>query len=464
MASIAHWKRHINSHLLNDPVVAEALDPDAIERNCHDLGHRWRRSFWAPSMTILTFLLQVLDPSKTLRAAVSSLLTHLAIAGQTDLPSADPTAYCQSRRRLPVEALMRLLIMLTERMRQRVDTSARWLGRRMWVADGSSAGMPDEPELQQAFPQPPGQKPGCGFPVAQFVALFCWATGGILDIAIDSIRPHELTLFRKLWHHFSAGDVVLADRAYGAYTDIAGLLARGVHCVFRLHQRRPRDFRAGRRLGRDDRLVTWTRPSRWLASCGLSREAFEQLPDTLTVRLVRVMKTPRGFRSRTIVIVTTLLDPVETPAAAIRELYGDRWTVELNLRSLKISLGMDVLRGRSVDVVTKEIAMHLVAYNLIRLLMCQAAREHGRDPHRLSFAGTLHRLHVALPLVLFKAAGCPRATALMMNLLLQWIARDLLPHRPNRHEPRRLKRRPKQYSRLIHPRSWYQTHRDENAR
>lgn len=463
MASITHWKRHLNTHLLNDPVVAQALAQPNIEQHCRDAGHTWRDSFWSPSVTVITFLIQVLDPAKTLRAAVASLLTRLAALGQIDLPSADPTAYCQSRQRLPGQVLTRLLMTLAERMQDLAGESSRWLGRRVWILDGSSASMPDEPELQAAFPQPSGQKPGCGFPVAQFVALFCWASGAIIDLAIDSLRPHELTLFRRLWRHFRAGDVVLADRAYSAYVDMARLLQRGVFCVFRLHQRRPQDFRTGRPLGRHDRLVTWTRPQQWMQSLSISREELAQLPEKLTVRLVRIANAPRGFRSHTIVVVTTLLDPVETPADEIRALYRDRWMAELNLRSLKTALGMDVLRGRSLDVVTRGIVMHLVAYNLIRLLMWQAARQHGGDLHRLSFTGTLCRLKIALPLLLLRGSDSAAARSLL-QLMSYWIAADLLPNRPDRYEPRRVKRRPKEYSRLNHPRVWFRARCDHSGR
>jgi hypothetical protein len=463
MASITHWKPYLKSHLLNDPVVADALAPQNIEQQCRAAGHCWRDSFWSPSVTVITFLLQVLDSSKTLRAAVANLLAQLAATGQPNLPSADPTAYCQARLRLPGYTLTRLLVMLAERLRNLAGETTRWLGHRVWIFDGSSVSMPDEPELQEVFPQPSGQKPGCGFPVAQFVALFCWASGAIIDLAIDSLRPHELTLFRRLWHHFAPGDVVLADRAYSAYVDMARLLQRGVFCVFRLHQRRPHDLRAGRPLGRDDRLVTWTRPQQWMQSMGVSREEFAQLPDTLTVRLVRITNAPRGSRCHTIVLVTTLTDPVETPADAIRRLYRDRWMAELNLRSLKEALGMELLRGHSVDVVTKEIVMHLVAYNLIRLLMWQAARRHGCDLHRLSFAGTLCRLHLALPLLLLHRRDQAAATALL-DTILRWIAADRVPYRPDRYEPRRVKRRPKEYSRLNRPRAWFRLRCDHSGR
>ena len=324
MASIAHWTRQINTNLLNDPIVAEAFDPRSIEDHCRQAGHCWRQSFWSPSVTLLTFLVQVLNPSKTLRVAVAQLITHLAARGVRDLPSADPTTYCQARKRLPGEAVSRVMLMLADTLRRQVGAGHRWLRRQVWIVDATTASMPDTPELQQAFPQPSAQKPGCGFPVAKILAVFCWATGAIHEAAIDSNRPHDLPLFRRIWNIFSPGDVVLADRAYCAFVDVARLLARGVHCVLRQHQRRCMDFRQGRRLGPDDRLVTWRRPDQWLASFGVSREAFDALPATLTLRMIRITGATKGFRSRTLVVVTTLIDPVEVPAEDVRHLGSIR--------------------------------------------------------------------------------------------------------------------------------------------
>jgi IS4 transposase len=461
MAHLTRWKRNLQANLLVNSAICEALSPSVIEEECRRAGHAWRESFWSPATTLVTFLLQVLDGAKTLRSAVAVLLTQLAARGESELPSCDPSAYCQARHRLPFEAAARLLGHVTARAEGLVKASRTWLGHRVRVVDGSSVSMPDTPELQKAFPQPSAQAPGCGFPVAQLVVVFCWATGAVLDVAIDTIRPHEMTLFRSLWHVFEAGDVVLADRAYSAYVDMVRLLQRGVFCVLRLHQRRQSDFRRGRRLGKDDQLVIWDRP-KWLASFGITREELEQLPETLTVRLVRIADAPRGFRSRTIVVATTLLDPAETPADEIRALYRDRWTAELNLRSLKAELGMDVLRGERADVVRKEIVMHLLAYNLIRLLMWHAAADHGRDLHRLSFTGTLHRLRAVVPLLVQHREL--RTTLRLIEELLRWIASDRIPHRPGRSEPRRRKRRPKEYSLLTKPRRWYHLHGDHDAR
>jgi hypothetical protein len=302
MADFRRWRRQLKSTLLVNSLLGSALSREAIDAACRTFGHAWRETFWNPTTTLLTFLLQVLSAEKTLRAAVADLLAGLAALGREDIPSGDPAAYCQARRRLPVEVPIAMLAHIVEQIKPLPQNTLTWLGRKVWVVDGTTVSMPDEPELQAAFPQPSGQKRGCGFPVARLVVLFCWATGAVIDLVIDSLHSAELPLFRKLWHHFQSGDVVLCDRAYCAYVDMARLLQRGVYGVFRLHQRRKADFRAGRRLGQDDQVVTWDRPARWLASFGISRQEFEQLPETLTVRMVRITGAPKGFRSRTLVV------------------------------------------------------------------------------------------------------------------------------------------------------------------
>jgi len=445
-----------------DEVIRRVLDVERIEEYCRQAQHRWRQSFWSPPITLITFLLQVLSAEKTLRAAVASLVTQLAAQNVEHLPSPDPTAYCQARRRLPLGAVARLSEELADHMQADLGTDYRWRGHRVRKVDGTKVSMPDEPGLQKAFPQPKGQKRGCGFPVARLLVMFCWGTGVAVRQAAGSLYQSEIGLFRKHYADWlEAGDVVLADRHFCSYTDLARLNQQGVFVIYRLHQRRPSDFRSGRRLGHDDCLVTWDRPGQWLKSFGMTREAFENLPETLTVRMIRVASTPKGFRSRTVIVVTTLLDPVAYPADEIRALYRDRWMVELEIRSIKTHLGMDILRGKSENVVRKEIAIHLLAYNLIRLLMWRAARQHGRNLHRLSFTGTLHRIRLVAPSMML--APQPDDVR-MISRLLEWIAADLVPDRPGRFEPRRRKRRPKRYSLLTKPRAWYHKHGDHDSR
>ena len=227
--------------------------------------------------------------------------------------------------------------------------------------------------------------------MARLVVLFCWATGAVLQCAIGNLHVAEISLLRQSWSTWlQAGDVLLADRHYCSYVDLARLKAMGVFAVFRLHARRLADFRKGQRLGPDDRLVTWTRPVQWLASFGISPEQFRQLPETLQVRQIRITQVPRGFRSRTIVVVTTLLDPIAYPADEIRALFRDRWTAELNLGSLKIGLGMDVLRGETPDVVRKEMA-HAPA----GVQPDPAADVAGGPPARTGSASAEFRRHAA---------------------------------------------------------------------
>ena len=263
-------------------------------------------------------------------------------------------------------------------------------------------------------------------------------------------RSSELTLVGQLWEHLQRADIMLADRFYCTYVVLSELLTRGCDAVFRLHGGRSRtvDFRQGKRLGHDDRLMTWDRPT--ICPRGLSRPQWMSLREHLTVRVIRFCTAVPGFRSRTIVVATTLLDPVAYPREQIAALYGDRWTVELRLRDIKTTMQMDVLRGKSPEVVRKEILVHLLAYNLIRALMWQAAQKHGRPLHRLSFAGTVEHWNALAP-YLWVYAGT-RQAGMVYALLLEWIAHDTLPYRPGRLEPRAVKRRPKEYDRLNKPR------------
>jgi hypothetical protein len=465
MSTIAHWTRKFKSAIAGSETVTQLLAPSEIERRCRDSKHRWRRSFWSPATTLVAFLFQSLNGGKTLRAAVADVLDGLLGVGhdpRRTLPSADPSAFCEARQRLPESVIESTLRETTERVVALASAPARWLGRRTRIVDGSALTMPDEPELQKAFPQPPGQRKGCGFPVMRVLAVFCWGTGALLDVCMGSLHEGERTLLRRILDHFEPGDVAVADRGFCSYVDIARLAARGCDVVFRLHQRRSTDFRMGSRLDHEDRLVAWTRPH-WIPSFGLTRDEFEALPEEMILRMVRTTRTLPGFRNKTIVIVTTILDPEEASIDALLALYRDRWMAELNLRSMKTHLQMEVLRGKSVDVVRKEVLMHALLYNLIRVLMWEAAKTSGKDARRLSFTGTLHRLQ-SMGRPLLNGVAWDNDDRGRMAMLLAWIAGDVVPDRPGRSEPRRVKRRPKNYSRLTMPRSHYHKHGDDFCR
>jgi hypothetical protein len=450
MGSMAHFQAALkNQFFQNLQGLSAYLCPEAILAAAEP--YPWRERLWTPLRTIWTFLLQVLHPGWPCRAAVAAVLAEQAAAGHPLDASPDPAAYCQGRKRLPESVFKRALRTAGETLEAQVDATYRWLGRRVWIVDGSSCSMPDTPELQQAFGQSDRQKRGCGFPVAKIEAMFAWASGAVLDVAIGPYRSNELSLWRQLWDQLRAGDVVLGDRFYSSYADLVQLTAMGCDGVFRLWGARSRtmDFRKGKRLGKEDRLCVWPRSKRRPRT--LSAAEYAALPATVTVRVLRFHTQVKGFRSQTILVATTLLDPVQYPLEQIAPLYGDRWTAELRVRDVKTTLRMDILRGKSPDVVRKEIVMHFLAYNLIRALMWQAAQKHGQLLHRLSFAGAMQRFEVAAPyLTLF--AGSPQA-ACIYELLLSGIARDHATHRPHRIEPRAVKRRPKPYKLLNQPRN-----------
>lgn len=306
--------------------------------------------------------------------------------------------------------------------------------------------MPDTAANQGEYPQPINQKPGCGFPVVAFVAVFCLATGALLALSMGKWFLHDLTLFYFVREAFSFGDILLADRAFCSYAEMAILHLRGVDSVLRLHQRRIPDFRRGRVLGFEDHVVTWTKPVR--CPKGLREEDYRRLPDSLKVREVRYRVETKGFRTQEVTLATTLLNADIYFPEALAELYFLRWDVELNFRHIKITMHMDVLRCQSPKMVRTEIWVHLLAYNLIRSLMYGAARTGPERARQLSVKGTIQ--HV---LAFRERAPAVSPDAEPDDCLLMLVGKQVVPHRPGRSEPRVRKRRPKNYRLMTRPRA-----------
>jgi hypothetical protein len=284
----------------------------------------------------------------------------------------------------------------------------------------------------------------------KLTGIFSLASGGLADYATGTLHQHESVLFRSLWDKLEKGDVMLGDRGFCSYAALAGLSQRGIDSVMRLHQARKVSFREGRRLGQDDRLVTWQKPAQRTEAW--SREEWDALPGSLSLRLIRLYVRTPGFRTREVTLVTTLTDAETYPAEAIRVLYGQRWEVELHFHQIKILLGLDILRCKSPELVAKEALMHLIAYNLIRLLMQQAANTHGADLGRISFKGTLDTVrHFAA--AIHAAQATPRKQDALIDEMLAIIATDCVPERSGRSEPRAKKRRAKNYHLLTKPRT-----------
>jgi Transposase DDE domain len=428
----------------------DTLLPEATVRQVlKEEGATWRIIFYTPWLTFWAFFWQVLSPDRSCRAALKRIAAWMARHGEK-IDDEDTGAYCKARRRLPESVPFRLMRSLGGQLHDEAPEEWLWCGHRVKVVDGTTVSMPDTPANQAAYPQSPSQRPGLGFPIARLVVLFCLATGAVLEAAIGKYQGKqtgENALFRRLWEGgLSAGDVSLGDRYYGSYFDLALLKRRGVDSVCRLHQRRLSDYRRGRRLGKEDHIVTWVRPDRpdWM-----DEGTYESVPEGLEVRVVRIRVAIRGFRTRVLDVVTTLLDADIYTKKDLASLYRRRWEAELHLRSIKVVLGLDVLRCQTPAMVREEIWMGLLGYNVIRAAMAEAAKAHGRVPHRESFKGALQTV---LAFAEALREGTPARRQWLWEILLESIARDEVGHRPDRVEPRAVKRRPKPYPLLMIPR------------
>lgn len=425
------------------------LIPDALLRR-RSSGTNSRQRRFTLHVTFWAFLAQTLAPETSCREIVRKVQAWwLLRAPNSDAGSSSCAAYTKARQRLEPETIRGIGSHLIERLEGRVQASQLWLGRRVRVVDGTTVSMPDTPENQEKYPQPSSQKAGCGFPQMRVVGLFSLASGALLDFAKSSIHVHESILFGQLMSTLEKGDIALADRGFCSFHAFWKMSLAGVDALMRLNGVRKVDFRKGVKLGPNDRLITWKKPAQRPKGC--TQEQYDALPASMTLRHVRLTVSARGHRSQTITLVTTLLDSAAYPLPQLGELYLQRWSVELHFREIKITLGMDVLRCQTPAMVEKEVMMHAVSYNLIRALMQEAAIRHQVDLTRISFKGTVDTLrHWSASLEAMR--GMPRKQRALLDAMFELIAKDLVPLRPGREEPRAKKRRPKNYHLLTKPR------------
>jgi Transposase DDE domain len=410
VATLAHALRRIKGDLGRHI-------PESLIRNLlADRRRPTRRRTLTPAVTTYLFLRQVLHGNM----AVADLRR---LSGLTFVPS----AYCQARARLPVEFFRRLQRAVIGRLRVRAG-GRRWRGHRTFLLDGSSFSMPDTAELQDCFGQPSGQAAGCGFPVARLMALFEASTGYLLSAVPAPLYTHDLARAAAVHPELRPGDLLVGDRAFGSFAHLALLARRGAHGLFRAHQRR---LSAGRRSGPRDRRVVYRKPQ--MRPSWLTAADFAALPNELAVREVRFRVDVPGRRVRWVTLVTTLTDAGRYPAAALARLYERRWQIETDLRHLKQTLGLDVLRCKTVPGVMKELSVFVTVYNLVRRVTVEAAGRQRVPPRRVSFVDALRWLRQARP-----GEPLPR---LVVN-----------PERPDRVEPRVRKRRPKQFPVMKRPR------------
>lgn len=435
-----------------DLPFARVLSDETIEPALKAIDSAWKDRVYTPLVTLWVFLSQVLSADHSCRAAVARLIAHRLSRGQRAC-SSKTGAYCQARARLPEKFFSAVTCLVGRALDSKADPEWLWKGRRVLMFDGAVVSMPDTPENQAEYPQPYNQRPGLGFPLARIGAITSLATGAILDLGFSRYAGKgqgEVTLLRGLSGVFRAGDVLLADCLIGNWRCLYEMQQRGVAMVTRLNKAlRTADFRLGQRLGKDDHLVRWPKPH--IREVG--RKAQLAMPRYLTVREVRVRIGQPGFRTKAIVVVTTLLDPKRYPKEDLAELYRARWNNELDLRSIKSTMQMDVLRCKTPELVRKEVWTHLLAYNLIRTVMAQAAVRHRIEPRSLSFKGALQTLEAFQPLIDFQGHRGRDFRSHLYEQLKDAIALHRVADRPDRFEPRRRKRRPPLYGYLHLPRN-----------
>lgn len=411
-------------------------DPDLLDVVDQQLpAHRER--LFPPTTTLSLFMAQTLNADASCQATMDR---HVVERIANDLPpcSAATGAYCKARYRLPLAMVRSLLQHTGAWLMGESATAWRWQGRAVKLVDGTTVTMPDTVDNQWRYPQPHTQKPGLGFPVARVVALLCLGTGAVLDTALGpqaGKEGSEHALFHTLLPNITEGDILLADRYYCSYAMIALLRARGADVVFQQHQRRHTDFRKGQQLATLDHVMVWNKPA--MKPNWLSQEDFDELPETMPLREVRV-----GSK----VLVSTLLSPDQVSAQGLKALYAQRWNVELDLRNIKTTLGLDRLACKTPSMNEKQWCVGLLAYNLIRWLMLRSAKLADVLPRQLSFK---HSVQLWLA---WSQRGMPSGEA-QIECLLVLIAQRRVGRRPGRIEPRAVKRRPKPLPLLTQPRA-----------
>jgi hypothetical protein len=400
---------------------------------------RWRERLYSPLTTVALFIEQVLGADHSCQDAVAHGLSARVALGQGPC-SLNTGPYCKARQRLAVGLLERLGRELGARLMAAQPTRWLWRGRHVKLVDGTTVSMPDTAKNQAAFPQSAGQKPGLGFPLARLVGVVSLSCGAALEWAsgpCEGKKTGETALLWGLMDKLCPGDVVVADRYFAGYFGIARMKQRGIDVLVRQHQRRHTDFRRGRRLGKRDHVVSWARPKRpsWM-----DQATYATMPESVLMREVRLAD---------LTLVTTLLDANEVGKLELVKLYGQRWQIELDFRAIKTAMQMEILRCKSPEMICKEIAAHLLAYNLVRTVMARAACHAHVLPRQLSFKATVQVLNAFEENLRF----CPHARLTTRHaIVLASVAQVILPVRPDRVEPRAVKRRPKPRKLLTEPR------------
>jgi hypothetical protein len=411
------------------------LTREHVLRSLEAEGHEYRQRVFCPLVTLWAWLSQCLSQDKSLNEAVTRILAHRVATG---LPacSASSASYSDARSRFPLPVMARLAKEIGRNVHDSADDSWHWRDREVFLVDGTGLSMPDTPENQLAFPQVKSQKKGVGFPVMRAVAMISLATGAVVDFAFaahEGKGTGEGTLLRGMLDTMNRGDVLVADRFYPSYSTVAALAKRGIDMVSISHQSRTVDFSEGFQLGENDHIVEWHKPR---CHHRADHAKFDWLPKTIQVREFLIDVEGRDGRTEKAVVISTIIDP-SIPQKELSDLYWRRWNCELDLRSIKQSMHLDVLRCKNPEMVAKEIFAHLLAYNLLRGTMTESAKRTGTTPRQLSVKGAMQAVESFTP-AMMAASG----NEALYAAFLTTVAAHRVGNRPGRQEPRKKKRRP----------------------
>lgn len=451
VAEVARKKIGQLGEVFSKVVPVKTLEPS--QRGAHS-----RRRLFSKENTFWAFLGQVLNADGSCQAVVKKLQAYAVLRGMK-MPSAGTSAYCRARQKLRLAELQKIFRDSYQNLESQPGPGDYW-GRRVVVVDGTGVSVPDTAENQQAWPQTALQKKGCGFPVATILGCFSLRTGGLLSYETGNKHQQEIVLFRRQYGVFRSSDILLADKGFCSYYDMAMWARQGVDTVVTLARRKPLSkAQAEAQLGADDYLIHWDKPRSKPRQ--FSQEEWDEVPERLPLRQIQVRVDHPGFRTQGFYLVTTLLDVDRYPAHELAELYFHRWEVELFLRDIKTTMGMDILRCKTPDMIHKEILMHFVAYNCVRYLMYEASHQNRQPVRQISFKGSIQALRSWEPHLNRKDISS-RERSRLIGLLYDGITRNTLLLRPGRTEPRAVKRRPKNFQFLTHPRHQMQVIKHRN--
>jgi hypothetical protein len=442
---------------------AAALSPELplgsllTEHDLHELSEKHQVSFgnssnaiYTPFVTLWAFLSQFLSSAKQCASAVTRVGALRIAFGLPDCSKATGS-FCIARGKLPVPFLRDLACRLGDRLEEHAAKAWRWKGRTCYLVDGTTLSAPDTPENQKVYPQSKSQKPGLGFPLIRVVLMLGLATAGLVGAAMapwSGKRTGETSLFRSLLERLRRHALLLLDAGFCSFWTALLQWQRGIDVVMRLKEAKMSKASEGKKLGAGDYLVVWSRPEEcpeWM-----DKETYRSLPKTLTLREIHISVRKRGFRTEKVILITTLLDSEVYSAEEIGELYRQRWHVELDIRNIKTQLGMDILLGKTPEMVERELWGHLLVYNLVRRLQAQAALKKGCLPRQLSFAAA--RRQLAENWMLLSTADEEKHVKLV-EACVRGAATTKVGNRPDRYEPRRVKRRRKDAKLLTKPRA-----------